>query len=302
MNVVVQKNAMQLLVLTLALLAALFLLPSASARVVINEIMYHAPDDLEDLEYIELYNSGGEAADIAGWSLAKGVKVKFPAGTKIGPKGFLVVARNAARLSEFFGIQPAMVFSQKLKNDGERIELLDTGGMLIDVVHYRDRAPWPTGADGHSGSLERIDSESSGENPANWLSSPLSANRKKPTGTPGKPNTVTALKLPPIVANVRFAPEDPAPNQTITVEAEVKASGEIKEVVLLYRLAGPGVEKAETALPMRAAAENRFTAAIPAQAKDSLIRFRVRATDATGSSRFYPAETEPRPALSLYVR
>jgi hypothetical protein len=292
---------MRTLVLSLALIAATVSPLSLSARVVINEVMYHAPDDLEDLEYIELYNSGGEAVDMGGWGLAKGVKVKFPAGTKIGPKGFVVVARNAARLNEYFGIQPLMVFSQKLKNDGERIELVDGGGTVVDVVHYRDRAPWPTGADGHSGSLERIDAESSGENPANWVSSPLSANRKKPTGSPGKPNIGAAKKLPPVIANVRFAPEDPAPNQTITVETEVKATGELKEVVILYRQAGPGLEKPETALPMRAAGENRFTAAIPGQAKDSLVRFRIRATDGDGVARFYPAETEPRPALSVYV-
>lgn len=300
MDAVVQLNAMRTFFLTLAFAAAAFVPQNISARVVINEVMYHAPDDLQDLEYIELFNSGGEAVDIGGWGLAKGVKVKFPAGTKIAGKGFLVVARNPKRLSEYYGIQPAAVFSQKLKNDGERIELVDAGGTVIDVVHYRDRAPWPTGADGHSGSLERIDPDASGDNPANWISSPLSADRKKPTGSPGKPNSV-ASKLPPVIANVHFAPDDPPPNQTITVEAEVKGSAEIKEVALLYRLAGPGFEKAEVALPMRAGAENRFSAAIPGQAKDSLVRFRIRATDSAGAVRFYPAETEPRPALSFYV-
>ena len=293
---------MRTVVLSLVLAAAAGFAPVNSfARVVINEVMYHAPDDLDDLEYIELFNSSDAAVDVGGWSLAKGVKVKFAPGTKIGGKGFIVVARNAKRLADYYGIQPLMVFSQKLKNNGERIELLDGGGTVIDAVHYHDRAPWPTGADGHSGALERIDPESSGENPANWISSPLSADRNRPTGSPGKANTITATKLPPIIANVRFAPDDPPPNQTITVEAEVKATGELKEVVVLYRLAGPGSEKPESVLPMRAGADNRFSAAIPGQPKDSLVRFRIRATDAAGNTRFFPAETEPRPALSFYV-
>lgn len=295
-------NAMRTVVLSLILAAAAGFAPlNSSGRVVINEVMYHAPDDLEDLEYIELFNSGDASVDIGGWSLAKGVKVKFAPGTKIGGKGFVVVARNAKRLAEFFGVQPLLIFSQKLKNNGERIELVDGAGTVIDAVHYHDRAPWPMGADGHSGSLERIDPDSAGENPANWISSPLSADRKRPTGSPGKANTLTATKLPPVIANVRFAPDDPPPNQTITVEAEVKAAVELKEVVILYRLAGPGFEKTETTLPMRAGADNRFSAAIPGQAKDSLVRFRIRATDASGNMRFYPAETEPRPALSFYV-
>ena len=260
---------MRTVVLSLVLAVAAGFVPlNSSARIVVNEVIYHSPDDLEDLEYIELYNSGDAAVDIGGWSLAKGVKVKFAPGTMISKKGFVVVARNAKRLADYYGIQPLMVFSQKLKNSGERIELLDGAGTVIDAVHYHDRAPWPNGADGHSGSLERIDAESSGENPANWISSPLSADRKRPTGSPGKPNTMTATKLPPVIANVRFAPDDPPPNQTITVEAEVKGIGELKEVVVLYRIAGPGFEKPETALPMRAAADNRFSAAIPGQPKD----------------------------------
>jgi hypothetical protein len=291
---------MRILSLGLALLFGAAVAQNAGARVVINEVMYHAPDDLEDLEYVELHNSGAEAVDIGGWSLAKGVKVKFPAGAKIALKEFVVVARNADRLREHFSIAPAAVFTQKLKNDGERIELVDAGGVVIDTVPYRDRAPWPLGADGHSGSLERIDAESSGDNPANWVSSPLSTNRKRPTGSPGKPNHLIA-KLPPIISNVRFASDDPAPNQTVTVEAEVKHTGEVKEVAVLYRLAEAGFEKPETAVAMRAAGANRFTAAIPGQPKDSLVRFRIRATDAAGNVRFYPAETEPRPALSYYV-
>ena len=60
------------------------LLPcAADARVVINEIFYHAPDGIEDLEYIELHNSGEDAVDLSGWKFTKGLKFTFPAGTKI---------------------------------------------------------------------------------------------------------------------------------------------------------------------------------------------------------------------------
>jgi hypothetical protein len=298
---VVQLHAMRTFAFCLALIVAPFFAANAHGRVVINEIMYHAPDDLDDLEFIELFNSGNEAVDISGWGFAKGVKLKFPTGTRIAAKGFVVVAQNADRLREFYGVQPVAVFSQKLNNHGERIELVDAGGTVMDAVHYHDRAPWPAGADGHSGSLERIDPESSGDNPSNWISSPLSTDRKRPLGTPGKPNAGFQPKLPPVISNVRFASDDPAPGQSVTVEAEVKGGADLKEVAVLYRLAGPGFERAEVAVPMRAAPEGHFSATIPGQTKDSLVRFRVRATDAGGNTRFYPAETEPRPALSYYV-
>ncbi|NQT82998.1 hypothetical protein HQ563_08245, partial [bacterium] len=40
-----------------ALLAVLSLITPASARVVINEILYNAPDDLDDIQWIEFYNT-----------------------------------------------------------------------------------------------------------------------------------------------------------------------------------------------------------------------------------------------------
>src|SRR5689334_18050981 len=91
---------------SLAVTLCLFLTQSAGARVVINEVMYHPPDDLEDLEFIELHNSGAQAVDIGGWALAKGVKLTFPPGTKVAPKGFVVVARSAERMREFYSLAP----------------------------------------------------------------------------------------------------------------------------------------------------------------------------------------------------
>ena len=75
--------------------------PLAHARVVINEIMYHAPDDLDDLQYVELHNAGDQPVDLGGWAVKKGVKFKFPPGTRIEPRGFLVICRSAERFKEF---------------------------------------------------------------------------------------------------------------------------------------------------------------------------------------------------------
>ena len=47
-------------VLLMALVAAC---GPARADVVINEIFYHAPDDLDDLQFIELHNSGLDGLD-----------------------------------------------------------------------------------------------------------------------------------------------------------------------------------------------------------------------------------------------
>ena len=63
------------------LLATFFASPTAWSGVVINEIFYHAPDDLADLQWVELYNDGDGTADLTGWMLDGGSIFVFPAAT-----------------------------------------------------------------------------------------------------------------------------------------------------------------------------------------------------------------------------
>jgi len=53
---------------------------------------------------------------------------------------------------------------------------------------------------------------------------------------------------------------------------------------------------------MQKSSQGHYTATIPGQAKNQLIRFRILASDAKGARRLFPAENEPRPALSSYVQ
>jgi len=85
------------LLLPLALLSA-----AANAGVVINEVFYHAPDDIEDLEYVELHNSSDQPVDLSGWRFTKGIKFKFAPGTRFEANGFLVLCRNRDRFAEFY--------------------------------------------------------------------------------------------------------------------------------------------------------------------------------------------------------
>ena len=172
----------------LALCFAL-LICRAAGGVVINEIMYHPPNDFEDLQYIELFNSDSKEADLGGWSFSKGVKFSFPKGTKLAAGGYLVVCRSQSKFAERYGnsIQVAGEFNGHLSHDGERVELSDDDQALIDVVKYGDSAPWPKSADGRSCSLERICPGGSGEEPSNWSASKL-PELITPGGTPGKVN------------------------------------------------------------------------------------------------------------------
>src|SRR2546430_2462360 len=74
------------------------------ADVVINEIFYHAPDDLDNLQFIELYNTGDQAVDLSGWELTKGVKYTFPAKTTIEANGYLVLCKSEKEFRRIYGL------------------------------------------------------------------------------------------------------------------------------------------------------------------------------------------------------
>src|SRR4051794_27450334 len=103
-----------------------------SARVVVNEIFYHAPNEVQDLAYVELFNSAGAPVDLSGWKLTKGIEHEFASGTKIEALGYLVLARNAARFKEFYGFAPAGTFEGALSHKGMRIDLVDAHGKKKD--------------------------------------------------------------------------------------------------------------------------------------------------------------------------
>src|SRR6476659_7866500 len=76
----------------------------APAAVVINEIFYHAPDDLDDLQFIELHSPGAAAVDLGGWKLSKGVRYTFPRGTMIEPNGYVVVCKDLKLFKKHYGL------------------------------------------------------------------------------------------------------------------------------------------------------------------------------------------------------
>jgi hypothetical protein len=279
----------------------LLTLPAAAwPGVVINEILYHAPNDLDDLQFIELHNTDGQIINMSGWKLARGVHFDFPEGSKIEAGGYLVVCKDAKEFKRHYGFDAAGVFTGTLSHRGERVTLVDAKGREVDSVRYGSRTPWPVAADGYSSSLERICPTTKNTGPENWSASPLTGTQR-PGGTPGKKNSVFALRLPPIVRGVTIMPSHLAPGQEAKVTAEVRSPFEVQSVELRYRIAGSGYENEEKSLPMARNDKDRFTAILPGQKANQIIRFRIRAVDSRGTERFYPHANDVRPAVSVYV-
>ena len=289
----------------------LLLVGLASARagdVVINELMYHPPEEREDLQYIELFNSGAQAVDLSGWSFRKGVRFEFKSGVKLAPGGFVVIARDARAFARHYTNGNVVGnFEGKLSHSGEQITLANGDGTTVDSVHYGDRGTWPHGADGYSPSLERICPTSASDEPGNWAASKM-PDIVRSAGTPGRTNDSYSPNLPPIVSKVAFS-NTVAPDKDIVVTLNVADTDGVRSVRLMRVVAnGGGTQKGTEAggaasLPMeRVSGEARageYRAILPGQPSGTLSRFSIETIDEKGTKRIAPAENEAAPTFSV---
>ncbi len=268
---------------------------------VINEIFYHAPDDISQLQWIELHNTGTASVDVSGWKLKDGLKFEFPANSSIPAEGYLVLCEDARRFAEYYKVTASGEFKKTLKHSGESIELVDKNGKRVDRVTFSNKAPWPIAPDGYSASLERITPSADGMLPSNWAPSALSAELTVPGGSPGARNSTFALQLPPVIAEVTFTPAPPSPTDPIRVTARLGEKSEAKAVELHFQTVRSTNVSSETVIAMKASG-TKYEAEIPPQADGTLLRLSVRASNAQGAERSYPPKNELRPALSVYVQ
>jgi hypothetical protein len=159
---------------------------------VISEMNYH-PIDLDNYEYVELYNASTNLLDLTNVRLSDGIDFTFPNNFRMAPGTFAVAARSipdfAARYQTpssayyYSNIVVAGQYTGKLSDGGERIALLASNGVVLAEVTYSDGGAWPDRADGLGSSLELRDlsaAAATGTNlsaflarGANWKSSSL---------------------------------------------------------------------------------------------------------------------------------
>ncbi|MBM3882417.1 MAG: hypothetical protein FJ387_22285 [Verrucomicrobia bacterium] len=151
--------------------------------VVINEIMYHPLSGDERDEYVELHNRSATPVDLSHWQFTDGISFVFPAGTTLGPHGFLVVAKDAARLmTRHANLTPETLvgdYTGSLSDRGERLALARPRDprsprealLLVDEVSYGDGDDWGRWTDGGGSSLELVDPASDNRLAMNWRGS-----------------------------------------------------------------------------------------------------------------------------------
>lgn len=297
--------------------------PPAPTPLRISEIMYNPvlEEDFEDWhEFVEIHNPHDQPVPLDGWSLAGGITYRFPAGAEIPAGGYTVVAKSRDRLLEIaaYALDPAAVhgdYQGSLDNGGDTVALLAPGGALVEAVTYDDAQPWPVAADalgageswldpsllpleqhrysGHS--LERVSFAVAASSVANWTASPLDG------ATPGRPGSnarpmplaaVESLYVAPVSSeesliraadqvriHVRFTSLGELPAAPLVVEHFVDDVARTDEVVQTVALVDDG--------------GGAYSAVLPPQPEQSIVRYRVRAGDGEAGRLLSPRPDDP---------
>lgn len=297
-------------------------------KVAISELMYRPvlEESFEDLhEFIELHNWGQVDVDLAGFQLTGGIDFTFDTSVMLPAGEYLVVAKDAAALRSVAGYALDDVtvvgdYARTLDNGHDVVELSDDAMRLADRIEYDDGFPWPHAANafgageswlsvehtpleahrGRGHSLERVRSDLDGTTVANWVPSPLDA------PTPGRPNTGAADVLPTILlawntralggsATIAEADEvlltltlgGESPAIGVSVEyfvEDVTREDEMRRVVAAVD-DGTGPDVAE--------GDGQYSALLPPQAENSIVRFRVLLDVASEARPISPRPTDP---------
>ena len=143
---------------------------------VITKIMYNPAATAEfpisnDLEFIEIQNTGNNTADLTGvYFRGTGFVYQFPAYSEILPGSKKILASNSGVFMAKYGIPSSGQFTRNLSSKEENLVLADGFGNVIDSVSYTNLPPWPN-ADGNGSYLELIDPLSDNSMASNWTTS-----------------------------------------------------------------------------------------------------------------------------------
>jgi hypothetical protein len=126
-----------------ALNEAVFAIGPVAQNLRISEIMFHPtetgnPDD-PNTEFIELTNIGSTTVNLNLVKFSNGVEFTFPS-FDLAPSAYCLVVKDTAAFTAKYGSGLPVVgqYAGSLNNAGERIELLDAAGTVIQDFRYED--------------------------------------------------------------------------------------------------------------------------------------------------------------------
>ncbi len=300
----------KLLLMLCALLVALPLQPApahaaedATAQIVVNEIHYDPSPASNFLEFVELYNAGTQAVNLADWALDGAVEYTFPAGAVIQARSYLVAGVEPGTLARTYAVTAFGPWQGRLGNDGDDVILRNDRAQEMDRVSYGVGFPWPVTGYTVERSMNLIAPAADNAVPGAWRAA---------SPTPGRANVGLTGNPPPFVDTVVHQPTAPTPHDTVTISAHVTDADGVGTVRLwlqavapgsYIRLTDPTYATTWTPYEMQPAGDDRYIVALPAALVRHrfLLRYRIEAVDRGGRSVIAPAAEDPQPNFALFV-
>ncbi|HUS84899.1 MAG TPA: lamin tail domain-containing protein [Anaerolineales bacterium] len=134
-----------------------------SQFLLINEIAWAGTAASSSDEWIELFNPNTIPVDLTGWSLSDDGDTSVILMGKIAAYSYFLLERTDD--NAISNIAADLVYSGNLNNNGERLELRDPSGVVIDSAD--GSSGWPAGNRNTHASMERL---GGADVPGNWTS------------------------------------------------------------------------------------------------------------------------------------
>ncbi len=188
---------------------------TTTLEVVINEIAWMGTNSSANDEWIELYNNTTSTIDITGWRLISSdgsPDITFSTSSISANDYYLLERTDDTTISN---ISADLIYNGALENIGERLELRNALGDLIDLVDCSSN--WFSGNSDTKRTMERINSNEYGSDSANWennnliMRNGLDTDNNKINGTPKAENSVSVSST--TVSSLSF---DEFPEITLT--------------------------------------------------------------------------------------
>ena len=181
-----------------ALIEATFYVVQDFSDFEVTEIMYRplpfTPFGSDDLEFIELKNTGTNTLDLSGLRFTSGLTFSFTNGTRLAPGAFFVLSPSASAFAlRYPGVPVNGNYSGKLDNGGEKLTLAHVLGTNVFSFTYNNAVPWPITPDGYGFSLVRENLAGNPDSSSSWRPSSALG------GSPGADDPGSSIA--PIVIN-----------------------------------------------------------------------------------------------------
>jgi hypothetical protein len=207
-----------------------------SLALLINEVAWGGTQADSNDEWIELYNPGAQAINLAGWKLvAPDGSPEIILGGQVAAGGYYLLERTDDNTVS--DVPASLIYGGALSKDGEALKLLAPNESVVDTANL-DGGAWPAG----SGSPNYASMERRGVLPdsaTSWITNTGVVANGHDTdgnaikGTPGQPNW--AYSVTPTVTTTSTATSTltPTPTRTPTLTATATRTPTMQPIVLV---------------------------------------------------------------------